>query len=399
MAESSFLWDADGGGDESPHSEADVTAMFNAFMGGSGVIFGILNSLAPSVNGSDIRIASGWAMVDGHPYRNSATLDTAVVQPSVGTTGRRMVLQCTWGATQTVRIAEISSADGTATIPALTQTPGTLYEISLCSYTVTTLSVVGSFADTRTFCNLKSPAFDEMLALGGGALAAPTGLSAYGRIGVIGFHSRMSSPIYDTNAYNTILDGGVQAWCSTVTINPIASMANGITTLNTGAGGAGSSFGIGPQTIPAGTAAVNIFVAPDRSPWMRFKFNPTAAGHANITQIAVGFMQGISGTTQEGVYIRRSTTGNLFFVTRQSGAETATDMGTQSNAQRWYDIWTPDAGVTWHCYDHTAGTLYTHTTNVPTATVDLNPHGRIIISGAVAGQFAMSALYVCALDE
>lgn len=152
MVEKSLIWDSGGGGDASPHTEADTAKLFAAVLGAvganKGVVPGMLNELACTVNGGNIQTATGWAIVDGHPYYNDATKLTAIATPGVGTTGIRIVLRCSW-ASQTVRITEIRSAAGTATIPAMTQTPGTTYDIPLCSATITTGGVITITADDR----------------------------------------------------------------------------------------------------------------------------------------------------------------------------------------------------------------------------------------------------------
>lgn len=156
MAESSLLWDSGGGGDASPHSESVTAAFFNAVMGGTaanaGVLPGRLNELEPTVTGGNttVTVDTGWGICDGHPYLRDASAAVTPTTPAVGTTGRRLVLRADWSA-QTVRLTEISSADGTAAIPAMTQTSGTTYDIPICQYTVTTGGVVGAFQDDRVW--------------------------------------------------------------------------------------------------------------------------------------------------------------------------------------------------------------------------------------------------------
>lgn len=169
MTEKSFIWDTGGGGDASPHSEADTALMFGAMLGdrqtsaNKGVIRGVLNSLAASSPGAgQVRIASGAAIIDGHPYYNTANVDFNPVTPSVGTTGMRVVLRCSWSA-QTVRLQVLASADGTAAIPAMTQTPGTTYDIPICSFTKSTGGVIASLADNREFAGAAPDLYDMVV--------------------------------------------------------------------------------------------------------------------------------------------------------------------------------------------------------------------------------------------
>ena len=145
MTESSFLWDEGAGGDQSPHTEADVIALFKALTKGAGVIGGYLNTLKPSVSGANLLINTGWAMsISGHPYRNDASKSTTIATPVVGTTGHRIVLREDTAA-QTVRIFDIASADGTAAIPAAAGT-----DVTLCTLTITTVPVI-TMTDAREF--------------------------------------------------------------------------------------------------------------------------------------------------------------------------------------------------------------------------------------------------------
>ncbi len=156
MAEQSYVWEIGGGGDESPHSVAAWGRVEAALVGVRGANEGVLprygSELAVSTisGATQVRMLDGAAFVDGHPYLNTATIDVTPVTPAVGTTGRRLVLRCSWAA-QTVRLIEISSPDGTATIPDLTQVSGTTYDIPICRYTVTTGGAIAAFIDEREF--------------------------------------------------------------------------------------------------------------------------------------------------------------------------------------------------------------------------------------------------------
>lgn len=119
-----------------------------------GVSKGVLNELAVSGTASPISIATGSAICYGL-YRNTAVVTKAITTPAVGTTGFRVVLQTNWagvgGAAQaSTRIAVVQSADGVAAIPALTQTFGTTWEISLATGTITTGGVI-TLTDARNF--------------------------------------------------------------------------------------------------------------------------------------------------------------------------------------------------------------------------------------------------------
>src|SRR3990172_4218560 len=80
---------------------------------------------------SPVSIEKGWAVVYGLIFQNDAAATLVVPTPSGGTTGHCVVLRANWS-TRQVRITLVSSADGVSAEPAITQTPGTIYDIKLC---------------------------------------------------------------------------------------------------------------------------------------------------------------------------------------------------------------------------------------------------------------------------
>lgn len=259
---------------------------------------------------------------------------------------------------------------------------------------------------------LPSPAQSGMLALGGGALTAPTGITGTGRVMLCDYAASaysasiardttdgLASQAFPTHGGLLLYSSATPSASGTLAALVSGSVSGLVLTLTGPSGGAGN-FGLFTGYMNAETGTVPntaAAIAPDRSPWMRVRMNPTSGGAANITTRQFGFFGSLSATAN-GAYLRRNTTGNLFFVTRQGGSETAQDMGAQTNAQRWYDIYTPDAGVTWYCYDHTAATLYTSTTNVPTAATDLIV-GHYVIQAAASQTSALSRIAVSYVDE
>lgn len=171
MTELSMVWEDAGGGDGGPYSSDEMRIFFDALGSGEGanvgVIGGALNSLEPSSPGLDqIAAASGRAFVDGTLYNNSASVTKAESRPAVGTTGKQLVLRKLWSA-QTVRLYVISSADGTASIPALTQTDLTEWQVPICSFTHATDGTIAAIIDLREFTR---PLFINLPVDGGGSV-------------------------------------------------------------------------------------------------------------------------------------------------------------------------------------------------------------------------------------
>lgn len=368
MTQLSYIWDTGGGGDASPHSEAQTAnlykAVFEALSANKGVVPGLLNELACTISGTNLVTNTGYAIVDGHPYYNDASLNTAITTPSVGTTGRRGVLRCSWSA-QTVRVTIISSADGTATVPAMTQTPGTTYDIPLCSFTTTTGGVSTITSDDREFCGLSSTdrtVIDVRAGINGRRL-----LSLATAQGII------------TATDSELLGVGTALRLSAGTIS--VGHVTGEPSIQFNHEGA-SQQGIG--------AFGNASLYPNLSPRMITRLIP-AGSDVDLTVWQAGFSDSAASATSNGAYLRAVTTGNLFFVTRQGGAETVTNLGARSASLTTYEIYTNDAGVTWICRNATTGTIVaTHTTNVPTVNVGLYSifyHGYCSTTAGASGQW------------
>lgn len=132
---------------------AVATAIIAACNGFEGVAAGFLNQLAGSVPGANTaRIATGGAIVDGQWYKNGANVDVTIPSAVGGGNTRidRIVLRCTW-ANFEVEITRIAGTDAASpTAPAITQTPGTTYDIMLYQALVNTSGTV-TLTDERVW--------------------------------------------------------------------------------------------------------------------------------------------------------------------------------------------------------------------------------------------------------
>lgn len=167
MSEFSLWWPTGGTGDgASPYSSTQITdwlrRTFLNVPASEGVLPNFGSTLAVTGSSSPLHVADGAAVVYGYPYTNSASVSVTVPTPTGGTTGHRVVLRATWGTTQTVRIALISSANGNSSYPALTQVAGTTWEIPLANLTITTGGVI-TINDARSLCHFNTMVSSSML--------------------------------------------------------------------------------------------------------------------------------------------------------------------------------------------------------------------------------------------
>ena len=158
MSEISWLWttSTSGDGTANGYTENDTSAfckILAACSGFEGVAPNYLNGLAVTGTTSPVSVATGGAMVDGKPYLNNASTTVVIPTPSVSTRIDRIVLRADW-ASYTVRITRIAGDEGGAA-PAITQTPGTTYDIKLARVSITTGEVI-TVTDERTWAIMAS---------------------------------------------------------------------------------------------------------------------------------------------------------------------------------------------------------------------------------------------------
>jgi hypothetical protein len=151
MAEKSYWFTTNNTGDGPPvgtgYSRTDLahlSAIMAACSHFEGVAPGYLNTFNGTTATNQATIATGGAMVDGRQYRNDTAVNVTIPSAVGGGNTRidRIVLRANWTA-QTVRIFRIAGTDAASpTAPAITQTSGTTYDITLYQALVNTSGLV-----------------------------------------------------------------------------------------------------------------------------------------------------------------------------------------------------------------------------------------------------------------
>lgn len=146
--------------DGGPWSAATWWRLFRAMLGPRarvadvGVVRDVLNELAVTSPGADqVTVATGQAFVQGTLYESDAANTLTATRPSGGTTGKRVVLRRDT-VNGGIRATVIASADGTATLPSLTQDADGNYDIPLASFTHATDGSIASLTDEREFMDI-----------------------------------------------------------------------------------------------------------------------------------------------------------------------------------------------------------------------------------------------------
>jgi len=153
MTESSVFWTGTVTGDAGPYTDDKFSDTFRVLFQSDrttqGPLYGLQGQLqVTNPSGLTIRVATGYGIVDGKIYENTASIDFTVAIPVSGNNYYRVVLRKDFTA-QTVRAAILGPNNSAP--PAVTQTDGTTWEISLATVQVTSGNVV-TVTDTRDFC-------------------------------------------------------------------------------------------------------------------------------------------------------------------------------------------------------------------------------------------------------
>lgn len=145
MTEFSQFWQGTTPGDAGAYSSDQFSTMMQNIMGDanngdSGPLTGTGTEPDPGLTvqqrgagaNMSVDVTAGAALVDGTFYTNSATVNLVVTSNSSGNPRvDTVILRKTW-ATQTVRlVVKVGTPAGSPTPPAMTQTPGTTWEIPL----------------------------------------------------------------------------------------------------------------------------------------------------------------------------------------------------------------------------------------------------------------------------
>jgi hypothetical protein len=166
MAEFSWPWpdtDPQVGDGRKITAEEYATRLLDAMDDGVLVAGDLL--AASSGEANRLFVETGAAYCRGRFYENSTQLELNPDSAPAGhTRDDRVILECDWaggGVTEqyTVRIVTKAGAEGAP--PALTQTPGVLWQDALWTYTIDDAGVMTDFVDERNMLGLPSPQYSR----------------------------------------------------------------------------------------------------------------------------------------------------------------------------------------------------------------------------------------------
>jgi hypothetical protein len=161
MTESSIFWGGTTIGDHGNYDDDTFSdflrKVFTVDRTTQGIIQDYLNELAvTNPSGATIRVATGGAIVDGKPYENTANVDFTVSAPGGGLNYYTVILRKDFSA-QTVRLDMLGPS--AVAFPTMTQTDGTVWEISLANVSITSGGVV-ALTPTGQLCVFASEPSD-----------------------------------------------------------------------------------------------------------------------------------------------------------------------------------------------------------------------------------------------
>ena len=149
MAETSGFWTTTGAGTgdqvasytQAHHSLALMLAA--GAKGLDGVATGYLNGLAVTPGSGKVTVATGCALVDGKWYTSSAAENVTISTPPAGTERiDRIVLRANWSNYTVRRYLLTGTASSSPTVPALTKTRNSYFEIPIAQVRVTSAGVI-----------------------------------------------------------------------------------------------------------------------------------------------------------------------------------------------------------------------------------------------------------------
>ena len=164
MAEQSIFWATESVGDgEGLYSQSQLFTWLRTVMHGDPASQGVIwdypptgpQNLDATIDDSTVLISPGAGVVYGVPYWSDDTATINIPTPVIGSTGHRIVLRADYAA-QTVRLTLLSSADGVAGLPALTQTLNTIWDVPLYGISALTSGVI-TLTDQRVFAVHRTP--------------------------------------------------------------------------------------------------------------------------------------------------------------------------------------------------------------------------------------------------
>ena len=156
MTERSLFWEGTVLGDCGPYTQTHLMDQFVRAItngtGNRGVLFGWLNELEATASTTPVSIASGAAIVYGMFYHNDEAVSVSIPTPSAGFSRYDLiVLRRSWS-DQTIRVARVAGVAATSpSVPSLTQTVNTTYEIPLAQVLVDDTRSL-TITDIREFC-------------------------------------------------------------------------------------------------------------------------------------------------------------------------------------------------------------------------------------------------------
>lgn len=210
MAETSLPWDGTTTGDATtaPYDAATEWAKLMAIVQGSWADANkglVVVGLAPSVNGGNVRIAVGDALVYGTQYSNvAANVDIPIPTPATSTRIDAVVLRKSW-AGQTIRITRIAGTEG-AGAPSLTQNAGVTWDYPLCNASITTGGAI-------TITDLRSLKISEVHSHGGDASGGTIAHTSLGSVTADQHHAQIHASAHhsgggDVMAHQSISGAG-----------------------------------------------------------------------------------------------------------------------------------------------------------------------------------------------
>lgn len=157
MAESSRPYTNNGTNDGTSYTALQWRSIYRNIFGN-----GVISGLAVSGTTSPLSVAAGAAWIDGVFYENTSAVPLTVATPAALTAGHVVLRVEMASGVQKARVYAVRATSGDTTVPALTQTSESTYEIRLASFTISAAGAI-VLTDTRPYLHANTRVSTAMI--------------------------------------------------------------------------------------------------------------------------------------------------------------------------------------------------------------------------------------------
>jgi len=224
VAQQSYLWTTSSSGDgSSTYTRSDwteIAKILGGVSGCQGIVPQCLSCFSAASENTTVIVGTGAALVDGKPYRNTASASVTIPATAASTRIDRVTIRAMWNAgdasPQTVRLYRIEGTEsGTPSAPSLVQISGSTYDLPLYQVTIDSTGSILTLTDERYFSSCALSGCGIQVSSCGGNLEVSDGAISSCKIGATSIYNSkiVASAVTTTKIMDgTIMEPQVADW-------------------------------------------------------------------------------------------------------------------------------------------------------------------------------------------